>query len=299
MRTRVRNSICALGIALVLIAGVLSVPQDVRPPAVGQAYISDVALAASSFSETANDAAASELPTPPLQPRQWLGSVLILGVWVISVPVLTPILETVESLTAGILPGYFDSARGLLEEAIRGPFNAPTGAAVKSADSRSSSMTASTSSAHDFEVVRDRIDRAIRTGLFIVASPVAAPIMILGLLQAITCAVCSDEPDSLFNFSRRVTDFFFPPLPATTASSAVDNPAPGSAASAPSEPAASTALGAAPRRAQSAAERPATKRPAKAAGRANANKSGKSPTTERQSGRAHPARSAPKASLSR
>ena len=34
------------------------------------------------------------------------------------------------------------------------------------------------------------------------------------------CAACANAPDSLFNFSRRLTDFFVPPLQAATASGA-------------------------------------------------------------------------------
>jgi hypothetical protein len=56
MRAVVRNSVCALGVSVALIAGVVSVPPPaVRRAEIGHAYVSDMALTASS-SPTASSA---------------------------------------------------------------------------------------------------------------------------------------------------------------------------------------------------------------------------------------------------
>ncbi|WP_133066920.1 hypothetical protein [Mycolicibacterium sphagni] len=80
-----------------------------------------------------------------------------------------------------------------------------------------SASPVASSAVDDFEVVRDRIDRAIRTGLFIVTSPLVVPIVTLGLLQGVICfyRLCNGSP--LLSLSGRLLDFFFPPTAATAA----------------------------------------------------------------------------------
>ncbi|WP_445167449.1 hypothetical protein ACTXG7_27220 [Mycolicibacterium sp. Dal123E01] len=155
------------------------------------------------------------------------------------------------------------------------------------------SSSAASSSAHDFEVVRDRIDRAIRTGLFVLASPVAVPIIIFGLFQAVTCAACANEPASLFNFSRRLTEFFSPPLPAAAASWADETRVVNREANVAPSPRVTTS------EAGSRQARSATTRSANATSQPNAKKPSAKAPAERRTGQAHTARSAPKGSLPR
>ena len=72
------------------------------------------------------------------------------------------------------------------------------------------SSPAASSAVVDLEVLRDRIDRAIRTGLYILSLPVTFPISMLGLIEGYGCIYSGCEP-RLLNLSVQFGNFFRPP----------------------------------------------------------------------------------------
>lgn len=74
-----------------------------------------------------------------------------------------------------------------------------------------SSSAVASSTASDLDVLRDRMDRALRSGLGLLALPVTVPIALLGLLEGYGCIYSGCEA-RLLDLAARLESFFHPPV---------------------------------------------------------------------------------------
>lgn len=138
-----------------------------------------------------------------------------------------------------------------------------------------SSSSPIASSSANLAGLPNEIDRALRTGLFIVLSPVVVPIIVLGFFQGVACAGggCGSWPPPLFALSEKLSNFFFPPSASASAAAVKAASLAPKRELAPStsrvEPAAPTASVSTARQLQTAVT-PGAARPAKSAGKSGA-----------------------------
>ncbi|WP_445167450.1 hypothetical protein ACTXG7_27225 [Mycolicibacterium sp. Dal123E01] len=237
-------------------AGVVSVPPEEAPPAVGHAYVSEVALAASSVASSSVD----DLEVL----RDRIDRALRTGLFIVLSPVVVPIYYL------GLVQGFSCVLGGcepqllFLATQLANFFQPPASTPVDSTESER----------------WDRVDRAIRTGLLVVLSPVVVPVFVVARLGISAIAPYSSFwldrglagfRNTLVSVNNALVDFFFPPPPPPPAAFAVARRELSSAALDLGERELEAGAAGSPR-VQPTAVRAAAKRPAKLASQAGPKK---------------------------
>jgi hypothetical protein len=280
--------VCALGVSAALTAGAVSAAPGLAPPAISHVYVSDVALTASASPV----ASGGNYDLEVLRDR--LDRAVRSGLSLLALPVTFPIAML------GLVEGFACIYSGCVPRLLN--FSAELGKFF-----RPPAVTPVDSDAWEQSELRwDRLDRAIRAGLFVVSSPVVVPTLVVARAGISVIAASPgflydrgivDFYNALVSVNNVLVTFFFPPTAgaaSVVANREVSSAPPASAAV--SEPRNSIA---ASRRAHPTLVLPAAKHQANAASRPDPKKVDAKAASERRSSGAHSARSASQSSLSR